>query len=47
MQKGSYANLVPAERANFAEIIERYIVEVLPTMRGGKARIRAANLNKS
>lgn len=37
MQKGSYTNLVLAERTNFAEIIERYILEVLPTMRGGKA----------
>lgn len=37
MQKGSYANLVLTERTTFAEIIERYIVEVLPTMRGGKA----------
>jgi hypothetical protein len=34
MQKGSYTNLVLAERTTFAEIIERYIVEVLPTMRG-------------
>jgi integrase len=37
MQKGSYTNLVLAEKTTFAEIIERYIVEVLPTMRGGKA----------
>ena len=37
MQKGSYTNLVLAERTTFAEIIERYIAEVLPTMRGGKA----------
>lgn len=37
MQKGSYTNLILAERTTFAEIIERYIVEVLPTMRGGKA----------
>ena len=37
MQKGSYTNLVLAERTTFAEIIERYIVEVLPPMRGGKA----------
>ena len=37
MQKGSYTNLVFAERTTFAEIIERYIIEVLPTMRGGKA----------
>jgi len=37
MQKGSYTNLVLAERTTFAEIIERYISEVLPTMRGGKA----------
>jgi hypothetical protein len=38
MQKGSYTNLVLAERTTFAEIIERYIAEVLPTMRRGKAQ---------
>ncbi|MBT8582967.1 site-specific integrase [Polynucleobacter sp. Latsch14-2] len=37
MQKGSYTNLVLAERTTFSEIIERYITEVLPTMRGGTA----------
>ena len=37
MQKGSYTNLVLAERTTFAEIIERYITEVLPAMRGGTA----------
>jgi len=37
IQKGCYTNLILAERTTFAEIIERYIVEVLPTMRGGKA----------
>ena len=37
IQKGSYNNLVLDERTTFAEIIERYIAEVLPTMRGGKA----------
>ena len=37
IQKGSYTNLVLTERTTFAEIIERYIAEVLPTMRGGKA----------
>lgn len=37
IQKGSYTNLLLAERTTFAEIIERYIAEVLPTMRGGKA----------
>jgi len=37
IQKGSYTNLVLAERTTFAEIIERYIAEVLPTMRGGNA----------
>jgi integrase len=37
IQKGSYTNLVLAERTTFAEIIERYITEVLPTLRGGKA----------
>jgi len=54
IQKGSYTNLMLAERTTFAEIIERYIAEVLPTMRGGKAdyiRLKAlarrpiANLN--
>ena len=37
MQKGSYTNLALVERTTFAEIIERYITKVLPTMRGGKA----------
>ena len=37
IQKGSYTNLVFAERTTFAEIIERYIAEVLPKMRGGEA----------
>ena len=37
IQKGSYTNLVLAERTTFAKIIERYITEVLPTLRGGKA----------
>lgn len=37
IQKGSYTNPALAERTTFAEIIERYITEVLPTMRGGKA----------
>lgn len=37
LDKGSFVNLDLAERTTFAEIIERYIVEVLPTMRGGKA----------
>jgi integrase len=37
IQKGSYTNLVLAQRTTFAEIIERYIDEVLPTMRGGTA----------
>ena len=39
MQKGSYTNLVLAERTTFAEIIERYVTEVLPTMRGGTADV--------
>ena len=34
MQKGSYTNLVLAERTTFGELIDRYIEEVLPTMRG-------------
>lgn len=37
LDKGSFVNLGLAERTTFAEIIERYILEVLPTMRGGKA----------
>jgi len=37
IQKSGYTNLVLAERTTFAEIIERYITEVLPTLRGGKA----------
>lgn len=37
LDKGSFVNLGIAERTTFAEIIERYIDEVLPTMRGGKA----------
>jgi integrase len=37
IQKGCYTNLILAERTTFAEIIERYIDEVLPSMRGGKA----------
>ena len=37
IQKGCYTNLILAERTTFAEIIERYITEVLPSMRGGKA----------
>jgi integrase len=34
MQKGSYTNLVLAERTTLGELIDRYIAEVLPTMRG-------------
>lgn len=34
MQKGSYTNLVLAERTTLGELIDRYIVEVIPTMRG-------------
>lgn len=37
LDKGSFVNLGLAERTTFAEIIERYIAQVLPTMRGGKA----------
>ena len=37
LDKGSFVSLDLAERTNFAEIIERYITEVLPTMREGKA----------
>jgi len=37
MQKGRYTNLVLAESTTFAEIIERYIAEVLPTLHGDKA----------
>jgi integrase len=34
MQKGSYTNLVLAERTTLSELIDRYIEEVIPTMRG-------------
>jgi integrase len=34
MQKGSYTNLVLAERTTLGELIDRYIAEVLPSMRG-------------
>lgn len=37
LDKGSFVNLGLAERTTFTEIIERYITEVLPMMRGGKA----------
>ena len=37
IQRGSFTNLALAERTTFAELIERYIAEVLPTMRGGKS----------
>jgi integrase len=37
LDKGSYTNLILAERTTFTELIERYITEVLPTMRGGSA----------
>jgi len=37
LDKGSFVNLALAERTTFKEIIERYIAEVLPTMRGGSA----------
>jgi integrase len=34
IQKGSYTNLVLAERTTLGELIDRYIKEVIPTMRG-------------
>jgi integrase len=34
MQKGSYTNLILAERTTLGELIDRYIAEVIPTMRG-------------
>jgi integrase len=34
MQKGSYTNLILAERSTLGELIDRYIEEVIPTMRG-------------
>ena len=37
IQKGIYTNLVLAEHAIFSKIIERYITEVLLTMRERKA----------
>ena len=36
LDKGSLVNLGLAECDTFAEIIERYMAEVLPNMRGGK-----------
>ncbi len=44
IQKGSYTNIVLAERTIFTKIIERYIVEILPTMRGGKAERSAKSV---
>ncbi|QWE02303.1 site-specific integrase [Polynucleobacter sp. JS-JIR-II-b4] len=44
IDKGSFINVGLAERTTFAEIIDRYITEVLPKMRGGEAdyiRLRA------
>lgn len=47
LDKGSFVNIALAERTTFAEIIERYIAEVLPTMRGGNADlIRLKALSK-
>jgi integrase len=37
LDKGSFVNHALAERTTFKEVIERYIIEVLPTMRGGNA----------
>ena len=37
LDKGSFVNHELAERTTFKEVIERYITEVLPTMRGGSA----------
>lgn len=37
LDKGSFVNHVLAERTTFKEVIERYVIEVLPTMRGGNA----------
>jgi hypothetical protein len=34
MQKGSYTNLVLAERITLGEFIDQFIVEVIPTKRG-------------
>ncbi len=39
MDKGSYVNISLAERTTFKELIYRYIDEVMPTMRGGKADV--------
>ena len=38
LDKGSFVNLALAERTTFKEVIERYITEVLPTMRGGSIK---------
>jgi len=35
LDKGSFVNHALAERTTFKEVIERYTMEVLPTMRGG------------
>lgn len=37
LDKGSFVNQVSAEHTTFKELIERYALEVLPTLRGGKA----------
>jgi integrase len=37
LDKGSFVNFALAERTTFREVIERYVIEVLPTMRGGNA----------
>ncbi|BDX22234.1 integrase [Polynucleobacter sp. TUM22923] len=44
LDKGSFVNHAFAERTTFKDLIERYTLEVLPTMRGGTAdsiRLRA------
>ena len=44
IQKGIYTNLILAERTTLAEIIERYIVEVLPKMRDSTAEHSAKSV---
>lgn len=47
LDKGAFTSLVSAERTTFRELIERYVKEVLPTMRGGKADfIRLLSLSR-
>ncbi len=46
MDKGSYVDLSIAEKTTFREIIERYMREVTPTMRGAKEDLIRLNAIK-